>query len=157
MKFNLYISAALLAAITSIPAQAQGAASKPGNCAIYAELSAQTVKKDARFDGHDEIAPALMKFAAAQSAKLEASMEETYATSKAFGWDKAKVDAMIKDNQKALRAGFFTSTMDKSKLYMDHVHAVYNCGTAQTNPSDLGQSPDAFTAVLQKMAQIVRG
>ena len=157
MKFNLYISAALLAATTSITAQAQGAASKPGNCAIYAELSAQTVKKDARFDGHDEIAPALMKFAAAQSAKLEASMEETYATSKAFGWDKAKVDAMIKENDAAIRAGFFTSTMEKSKLYMDHVQAVYNCGSAQTVPSDLGQSPDDFTAVLQKMAQIVRG
>lgn len=158
MKIKLFTPVVMvLAASLFVSAHAQNATTKPGNCAIYAEMSAQTVKKDARFKGHDEIAPALMKFSKAQSAKLEASMAETYANSKAFGWDKAKVDAMIIANQEAVHAGFFTATMDTSKLYMDHVQAIYACGSAQTVPADLGQSPEVFTAVLQKMAQIVKG
>jgi len=142
--------------IFATPAAAQAADTKPGNCAIWAEMSAETVKVDSRFKGHDNIAPSLMAFSKAQTAKMEAGMAETYAASKAFGWDKAKVDAMIESNQAVMRAGFFTSTMDRSKLYMDHVQAVYNCGNAQTNPADLGQSSEAFTATLKTMAEIVR-
>lgn len=64
---------------------------------------------------------------------------------------------MIKDNDAAMRKGFFTSTMDKDKLYMDHVQAVYGCATAQKTPADLGQSADTMLATLKKMAEIVRG
>jgi len=138
------------------PAAGQTADTKPGNCAIWAKMSAETVESDNRFEGHDNIAPSLLAFADAQTAKMEAGMAETYAASKAFGWDKAKVDNMIASQNATLRAGFFTSTMDKSKLYMDHVQAVYQCGNAQANPADLGQSPEAFTATLKTMAEIVR-
>lgn len=138
------------------PAAGQAADTKPGNCAIWAEMSAETIKEDRRFDGHDTLIPSLMAFADAQTAKMEVGMAETYAASKAFGWDKAKVDNMIASQDATMRAGFFTPTMDKSKLYMDHVQAVYNCGNAQTNPADLGQSPEAFTATLKTMAEIVR-
>ena len=144
-----------LLATTPLTAAAQSGGAKPGNCAIYAEMSAKTVKKDARFKDHKDIAPALMKFAKAQEAKMKAGMVETYKQSKAFGWDKAKVDKMMADNDAAMRKGFFTSTMDKNKLYMDHVQAVYGCATAQNSPADLGQSPDAMLATLKKMAEIV--
>jgi len=137
----------------SLAAAAQGA--KPGNCAILAEMSAKTVKKDSRFKDHKDIAPSLMKFAEAQNAKMKAGMTDTYKQSKAFGWDKAKVDKMMKDNDAAMRKGFVTSTMEKNKLYMDHVQAVYGCATAQKTPTDLGQSADAMMATLKKMAEIV--
>jgi len=144
-----------LTASFSLHSAAQGA--KPGNCAILAEMSAKTVKKDARFNDHKDIAPALMKFAEAQEAKMKAGMADTYKQSEAFGWDKAKVDKMMKDNDAAMRNGFVTSTMEKNKLYMDHVQAVYGCANAQTDPKDLGQSPEAIVAVLKTMAEIVRG
>lgn len=131
------------------------AGAKPGNCAILAGMSAQTVKKDSRFNELTDIAPSLMKFADAQTAKMEAGMADTYKQSKAFGWDKAKVDKMIADNDAAMRKGFFTSTMDKNKLYMDHVQAVYGCATAQSSPADLGQSPEAMQATLKTMAETV--
>jgi len=54
-----------------------------------------------------------------------------------------------------MRKGFVTSTMEKNKLYMDHVQAVYGCATAQKTPTDLGQSADAMMATLKKMAEIV--
>jgi len=90
-----------LTASFSHHAAAQGA--KPGNCAILAEMSAKTVKKDSRFKDHKDIAPALMKFAEAQEAKMKAGMADTYKQSEAFGWDKAKVDKMMKDNEQWLR------------------------------------------------------
>lgn len=153
MKHLITTAVALTSAAgVSLPAAAQGA--KPGNCAILAEMSAKTVKKDSRFDAHKDIAPSLMKFADAQTAKMKAGMAETYEASKAFGWDKAKVDKMMKDNEAAMRKGFYTSTMDKNKLYMDHVQAVYGCATAQKVPADLGQSPEAMMATLKKMAEI---
>jgi len=155
MKTLTYSTAAIiLSAALSFTANSQAAA-KPGNCAILAEMSAETVKKDNRFDDHKDIAPSLMKFADAQNAKLEASMADTYKASKAFGWDKAKVDQMMKQNDAAMRKGFFTSTMDKNKLYMDHVQAVHGCANAQKSPADLGQSPEALLATLKKMAELV--
>lgn len=157
MKYLLAITLALtFAAAGVLPAMANAAA-KPGNCAIYAEMSAQTVKKDVRFKDHKDIAPALMKFAKAQDAKMKAGMADTYKQSKAFGWDKAKVDKMIADNDAAMRKGFTTSTMEKDKLYMDHVQAVYGCANTQTSPADLGQSPEEIVAALKKMAEIVQG
>ncbi len=148
-------AAAFIGALTAGPAQARNA--KPGNCAILAEMTANTVEKDKRFAGHDDIAPALMKFSKAQDAKMQAEMDDTYAQSAAFGWDKAKVDQMIEDNQKAGRAGFTGPTMEKDKLYMEHVQGVYACAQAQKTPADLGQSPEALMAVLQKTAKIVMG
>ena len=134
-------------------AQAQSGAASPGNCAIYAEMSAETVKKDARFEGQDSTAPALMKLAAAQSAKMDASMATIYEKSKAFGWDKAKVDELLAQETAAVRAAFFTSTMEKDRLYMDHLLVLDAC--AQGQPGDLGQSPEDFSALLQQMAQTV--
>ena len=145
----------ILATTTSFPVAAQAADTKPGNCAILAEMSAQTVKKDSRFNNHKDVAPSLMKFADAQTAKMEAGMADTYKASKAFGWDKAKVDKMMKDTNAAMRKGFFTSTMDNNKLYMDHVQAVYGCATAQKSPVGLGQSPEALQATLKIMAETV--
>lgn len=145
----------LLAAACPLLATAQSSGAKPGNCAILAEMSADTVQKDKRFDGHKDIAPSLMKFAKAQTAKMEAAREQTYETSKAFGLDKAKVDQMMEANDAGLRQSFFTGTMDKNKLYMDHVQAVYGCATAQNTSQDLGQPPEAILATLKKMSQIV--
>lgn len=158
MKYLICTAMTLtLATAVSLPSSAQSASAKPGNCAILAEMSAQTVKKDERFKEHKNIAPSLMKFSKAQTAKLEAGMADTYKASKAFGWDKAKVDKMMKDTDAAMRKGFFTSTMDKNKLYMDHVQAVYACANAQTKPADLGQSPEDLVTNLKQMAEIVRG
>lgn len=77
-----------LAAGFSLPAAAQGP--KPGNCAILAEMSAKTVKKDNRFNDHKDIAPSLMKFADAQNAKLKAGMADTYKASKPLVGTKPK-------------------------------------------------------------------
>lgn len=145
-----------LSAMISTSVISQTAEAKPGNCAIYAQMSAKTIKKDSRFKGQGNISRVLVKFADAQTAKMKAGMADTYKLTKAYGWDKAKTDSMMKEGQAAVRASFFTSTMDKNKLYMEHVQAVYSCGQAQTTPADLGQSPEAFTKALQKMAEIVR-
>ena len=139
-----------------VSVSAQSATDKPGNCAIYAEMSAKTIEVDSRFDGHDDIPKSLMKLADAQWKKKEAGMAGVYEASKAFGWNKDKVDQLIEEGEAGVRAGFFTSTMDKSKLYMDHVIAVYTCGQAQTKPEELGQSAEAFTKVIEKMAEIAR-
>lgn len=157
MKLLKIIPAAILiGAITAMPASARNAHAKPGNCAILADMAAQTVNKDKRFKGHKDIAPALSKFSKAQDAKMKAGMADTYQASKAFGWDKAKVDQMMKDNEKAIRAGFFTSTMDTQKIYMEHVQSVYACANAQTSADDLGQTPENLIAALQHMAKIIR-
>lgn len=153
--FRILPAAILIGALTAMPASANDAA-KPGNCAILADMSANTVKKDKRFKSHKDVAPALKKLSEAQTAKMDAGMAETYQMSKAFGWDKATVDKKMKANEKAMRAGFTTSTMEKNKLYMDHVQAVYACAQAQKTAEDLGQSPEAFMAVLQTMAKVVQ-
>ena len=155
MKYLLATTLTLtLTALSTLPALAN-AGPKPGNCAILAEMSAKTVKKDKRFKDQKDIAPSLMKFADAQNAKMKAGMAETYKASKAYGWDKAKVDKMMKDNDAVMRKGFYTSTMDKDKLYMDHVQAVYGCAQAQKTPTDLGQSPEAMMTTLKTMAETV--
>lgn len=154
-RLKFLTAALLIGAITAMPATARNANAKPGNCAILAEMAAKTVKKDKRFKGHKDIAPALTKFSEAQNAKMQAGMEDTYAQSAAFGWDKAKVDKMIKDQQKAMRAGFFTSTMEK-KIYMEHVISIHTCAQAQTSADDLGQSADVFLGVLQNMVKIIQ-
>ena len=157
MKIKILTTAlCVLSVAVPLSVSAQSATAKPSNCAIYAEMSAKTVEVDPRFDGHDDIPKSLMKFADAQWQKKEAGMAGTYEASKAFGWNKEKVDQLIEESEEAVRAGFFTSTMDESKLYMDHVQAVYACGQAQTKPEELGQSPEDLLKVLQKMGDIAR-
>lgn len=153
---TLILSAALAAlpmVLTTAPAWAQAATAKPGNCAVYAEMAADTVKRDARTKGAERatVVQSLMTYSAAQSAIADAQMAQTYEQSKAFGWDKAKVDQMMAETEKALRAGFHTSTMDTDKLYMDHVVAINNCALSAKTAAELGQSPDAMRATLQQM------
>lgn len=150
--FKLLPAVLLIGAATAIPAAAN-TGPKPGNCAIIADMSAKTVKKDKRFDDRKAIASALGRFAKAQTAKMDAGMAETYAASAAFGWDKAKVDKMMKDNDKAMRAGFVGPTMEKDKLYMDHLQALYACAEGAQTQADAGQSPQALKTMLQAMAK----
>ena len=137
MKLKLIITSITfaLAATISNMAQAQLGASQHRNCALYAQMSADTVKKDSRFTDYETIAPSLMKFAAAQEAKFDAGLEDTYKTAQAFGIDKAGADQMLAQSKAELEAGFFTPTMDTSTLYMDHVQAVYNCAQKQSTVS----------------------
>ena len=147
---------AILAMGAASPALAQA---KPGNCAIYAEMTADTVRKDKRIKGAEaaSIAEALDTYAEAQRAIVERDMPQTYAQSKAFGWDKATVDKKIKEGEDALRAGFRTPTMEADKVYMDHVMAVYNCANAAKSPDELGQSPEAMVAALETLSQRAQG
>lgn len=140
-------------------AQAQSAEAKPGNCAVWSEEAAKTVRADARFDAElkTEVADALDTFAKAQRKIMAGGMAKTYADSKAFGWDKAKVDQMIAQNEDAMRAGFRTSTMEENKLYMDHLMAINNCIQANPNDNQYGMSRADFIASLEKTIPIVRG
>ena len=148
--------AAIVVAGSAIPAHAQV---KPGNCAVYAEMTAATVRKDSRLDKAESksIAEALDSYAKAQRDIVERDMPKTYEQSKAFGWDKAKVDAQIKAGEDAIRAGFRTSTMEKDKVYMDHVMAVYNCANAAKSEAELGQSPEVMMAALETLSQRAQG
>ena len=156
MKLKLITPLILaMTATLSLPAQAQLGASQHRNCALYAQMSADTVKKDSRFANYKTIAPSLMKFAAAQEAKFDAGLEDTYKTAKAFGMDKAGADQMLAQSKAELEAGFFTPTMDTSTLYMDHIRAVYSCAQKQSTASDLGQSEEELTATLTSMIEVV--
>lgn len=78
-------------------------------------------------------------------------MAKTYADSKAFGWDKAKVDQMMTMNENAVRQGFKTPTMEDGTLYMDHIIAVNNCAEANKQDAQFGQSRDGFIATLTEV------
>lgn len=147
------LSLSLLASAPLAHAQA-----KPGNCAIYAEMAADTVKADARFKGADGKAAekALRDYAKAQSKIVKRDMPQTYEASKAFGWDKATVDRKMKEGEDGIRKGFRTSTMDEDTLYMDHVMAVNTCAQAAKSADELGQSPDAMKAALETLMMGVR-
>jgi hypothetical protein len=154
------ITAAFFATtLTAGYAQAQSATAKPGNCAVWSEEAAKTVRADARFDAalKTEVASALDTFAKAQRKIMADGMAKTYADSKTFGWDKAKVDEMIAKNETAMRKGFRTSTMEENKLYMDHLMAINNCIQANPSDSQYGMSRASFIATLEKTIPIVRG
>lgn len=132
---------------------------QPGNCAVWAEMTADTVAKDARLNGADRTAikSSLDKYAKAQRAIVQSGMAETYEKSKAFGWDKAKVDAQMKANEDAIRAGFRTPTMEADTVYMDHVLAVYQCGETATTEAQLGQPATEFAAAMNTLSNVVQG
>ena len=147
------------AAIGAGYAHSQAATAKPGNCAVWSEEAAKTVKADSRFESDlkTEVATALETFATAQRKIMADGMAKTYADSKAFGWDKAKVDEMIAQNETTMRKSFRTSTMEENKLYMDHLMAINNCIQANPSDSQYGMSRASFIATLEKTIPIVRG
>lgn len=132
---------------------------KPGNCAIWLEESSKTVAADARFEGQTktDIEAALDNFAAAQKAIMESQMEDSYKQAAGFGWDKAKVDQMIAENDKNMRAGFRTSTMEPNKLYMDHLMKINGCIQANPQDSQYGMSRAEFISTMEKAIPIVMG
>lgn len=154
MKFSkAVLGACLLAAST----QVQAADVKPGNCAIWAEMTADTVEADPRFAGEADAVASLRAYAEAQGAIVDREMPKTYEQMAAFGYDKAATDAQIAAGEAALRAGFFTPTMTKGTLYQDHVMAVYNCANAAKSADELGQEPEVIVAVLNALSKTVRG
>ena len=152
------LTLAVAAAALSLPALAQAAQAKPGNCAIWLEEAAKTVEADARFTGDtkSEVVTAFETFGKAQHKIMMDGMDKTYADSAAFGWDKAKVDQMIAENEKAIRAGFHTATMEPGKLYMDHILAINNCAQANAQDSQFGMKRTDFVKALEKAYAIVQ-
>lgn len=150
MKYAMMTATVAALCLTPMIAQAN---TKPGNCAIYAEMTADTVQRDARTQGGDRDATvkSLTDYAKAQAHLADAQMEQTYEQSKAFGWDKTKVDNMIAETEAALRAGFHTSTMDQDKIYMDHVMAINQCAMAAKSADELGQPIETMRATLQQL------
>lgn len=149
---------ATIAFATAAHGQAATAA-KPGNCAIWLEEASKTVATDARFESEmrAEIVAALDTFAAAQNSAMEDQMPQTYKDAEAYGWDKAKVDQMIAENETALRAGFRTPTMAPDTLYMDHLMAINGCIQANTEDSQFGMPRADFIDTLEQAIPIVMG
>ncbi len=127
MKPLLFTSAFLITA--ALPAFASANTNQPGNCAIYAEELSKAVSADDRLTGEteSEAVETLDAYGTTLRGVVADGMEQTYAQSKAFGWDKAKVDAMIAENETAIRKGFYTPTMDRGRVYTDHLMAVMQC------------------------------
>jgi len=150
MTKTILLTAALMATMAA-PAFAQTA--KPGNCAIVLEEAAKTIDADPRFTGklEKDAIKAFNTFAKAQAKLVKDGMAKTYADSKAFGWDKAKVDQMMAANEAAMRKGFKTSTMEDGKLYMDHILAVNSCAEVNKQDAQFGQSRDGFIATLTEV------
>lgn len=148
MKHMLMIVAATVALAT--PAFAQ---QKPGNCALWSELSADTIKRDARTKGLERktVVKALTTYSAAQQALADAGMAQSYEQGKAFGYTKEKMDELTATTMAAMRQGFHTSTMDKNKLYMDHVVAVNNCALGAKSEAEFGQSKESIVSALEQM------
>ncbi|GLQ21524.1 hypothetical protein ACFFUB_10155 [Algimonas porphyrae] len=162
MKQLLFSAATLVSALTltavMVPSLAHAKAAQPGNCAVWLEEAAKTVKSDSRFTDplRMEASEAFTAFAKAQRQIVQDGMAKTYADSKAFGWDKAKVDQMMAQNETALRQGFTTSTMEPDRLYMDHVMAINNCAEVNKTDAQMGQDREAFIATLTAVFELVR-
>lgn len=152
-----FLLALSIVVVASPPALAQSAAAQPGNCAIWLEEAAKTIKADPRFSGdlETDAVTAFNQFAAAQRKIVKDSLAKTYADSKALGWDKAKVDEMMAQNDMMMRQGFQTSTMEDSTLYTDHVIAINNCAEANITDIQMGQSREAFIETLTDVYKIV--
>lgn len=148
MKHILMIAAATTALAT--PALAQ---EKPGNCAVWSEMSAQTIKRDARTKGPERavVVDALTTYSNAQKKMADAQMAQSYEQGKAFGYSKEKMDELTATATEAMRQGFHTRTMDKDKIYMDHVVAVNNCVQGAKSVEELGQTPEAIVSALEQM------
>lgn len=126
---------------------------KPGNCALYAELSAETIARDARTEGPQRavVIDALNTYAAAQSVMADAEMENGYRQYASLGYSKAQVDELVLNTMTSMRNNFHTSTMDENKLYMDHVILVNNCALGAASESEYGQSRESFVSALEQM------
>jgi len=142
----------IIAALTAFAAPAL-AQQKPGNCSLYAELSAETIERDARTAGPERavVVEAFNTYADAQAALAEAGMAESYERGKAFGYSKEKMDELTLAAMTAMRDGFHTSTMDKNKIYMDHVVILNGCVQGAKSADELGQSPQALVSALEQM------
>ena len=146
-----------LALALSAPAIAQET-DKPANCAIYAEMTAETAKADDRITGEvqDSAVAALDAYAAAQRALVERNMEKTYQQAKMLGMDKAAVDKAMEEGKAAVRAGFHTPTMDKDKLYVDHLQAVLGCAQKAKSAEEIGGDPAALGGAIEALYAKVR-
>ena len=148
------LTATMLIALT-MPTLAQANTSQPGNCAVYAEELSKAVKADDRVTGEaeSEAVETLDTYGSLLRQIVADGMEQTYAQSKAFGWDKAKVDAMMAENESAIRTGFYSSTMEKDRVYTDHLMTIMECtqNTAKQGklgPADVDKMSKRLTAVL---------
>ncbi|MGJ8560246.1 MAG: hypothetical protein ACSHX3_08425 [Litorimonas sp.] len=148
MKRLLLIIAATSALAT--PALAQ---QKPGNCALWNEMAADTIKRDVRTRGPQRavVVKALTQYSDAQTKLVEAGMAQSYEQGKAFGYTKEKMDELTATTMAAMRKGFHTSTMDKDKIYMDHVVAVNNCALGAKSEAEFGQSKESMISALEQM------
>ena len=145
MKFTIALALAA-APFLSAQAAAQSVEAKPGNCAVWAEEASKIVQVDARFDAETRtsVVGALDTFAGAQRQIMADGMAKTYADSAAFGWDKAKVDAMIAQNEEIMRQRFTSPRMEPGKLYMDHIMYLNACVQANTQDSQYGMGRQDF-------------
>lgn len=135
----------LAALLTALPltAQAVGKTEQPANCAIYAEELSKTIKADSRVSGtaQAEAVESLDKFAAYLRSLVAADMDKSYAQAKAYyGWDKATVDAKMKEGEAAARAGFVGQGMEPGMVYADHLLAINSCGKNMMQQGKLGQA-----------------
>jgi hypothetical protein len=143
----------IIAAVTALASPALAQQQKPGNCALYGELSAETIQRDARTAGPQRavVVEAFNTYAEAQSRLADAEMENAYAQYASLGYSKDQVDNLIMTTMNSMRAGFHTSTMDKNKIYMDHVMLLNTCVQGAKSADELGQSPQAMISALEQM------
>lgn len=156
---KLVIAIALTAIpFVSAPALAQSAEAKPGNCAVWAEESSKIVQVDERFDTdlQSSVVEALDTFAGAQRQIMADGMAQTYADSAAFGWDEAKVDAMIAQNEELMRQRFTSPAMEPGKLYMDHIMQLNTCVQANTQNSQYGMDRQEFIDTMMQAVAVVQ-
>lgn len=144
--------------LLSVQAHAQSVEAKPGNCAVWAEESSKIVQADSRFgaDLQSSMVTALDTFASAQRQIVAEGMAKTYADSAAFGWDEAKVDAMIEQNEEIMRQRFSSPTMEPGKLYMDHLMYLNACVQANTQDSQYGMGRQDFIDTMTQAIGIVQ-
>jgi regulator of replication initiation timing len=112
MKHILIIAAAITGLAT--PALAQ---EKPGNCALWSELSAQTIKRDARTKGPQRavVVDALTTYSEAQTKIADAQMAQSYEQGKAFGYSKEKMDE-LQSNFDKMKVDFEKLKGENAKL-----------------------------------------
>ncbi len=150
-----YILGALIVANASLPSEAfANRGYQPGNCAVYAEMAAKTIKADSRVTGETQTksVKVLTVYSDHLNGVVKAKMPETYQQAKGFGWDKAKVDQMMKDGEAAIRAGFHSGTMETDKIYTDHLLAINNCAKASSMAGDIGR--DDANAIGEVMGDV---
>lgn len=139
---KIILAAAISALLTTTAsAQASRLTGQPGNCAIYAEMLAKTIKADSRVTGtaESEAVETLGKFEAYLNSLVEAGMADTYKQAAAYGMDKAAVDQRMAAGQKAIRDGFTGQTMEPNKVYTDHLLAINECAEKAMRRGELGQ------------------